>query len=98
MIITPLIPVYPYDLFHMYKFQIKITEIQLLKWNSEMISESKLTMQGKMLGLYTDRWIEPFVEGLNYESRYSRELCLFSTLHRPYLDWQIEEMVLNIWI
>ena len=35
MITTQLIPVDPYDLFHMYKFQIKITEIQLLKWNSE---------------------------------------------------------------
>ena len=33
MITTQLNPAYPYDLFHMYNFHIKITEIQLLKWN-----------------------------------------------------------------
>ena len=50
MITTQLNPVDPYYLFHMYNFQIKITEIQLLKRNAEM----ELIMQGKTLGLYTD--------------------------------------------
>ena len=39
-------------------------------------------MYGKTLGLYTGGQIEPTVVGLVFEPRYSRQLCLFSTLPR----------------
>ena len=48
-----LIPVDPYDLFLMCNFEIKITEIELLKLNSEMEYCARQT-----LGLYTDWWID----------------------------------------
>ena len=64
-------------LMHMYNFQIKITE-----YTAVMILWNRTPMQGKTLVLYTDGLIEPFVVGLNFESRYSRQLCLFHLKQR----------------